>query len=66
VYYERPFASPPALTFTSPTNNRVRFKLTEQRADGFKIDVFGYNPPDVIKDGEYPRWEAKGLPATGK
>jgi hypothetical protein len=58
VYYERPFASPPTLTFAREGDVRLfNFKVVEQRADGFKIHV------SAISTNEYPRWEAKGQPA---
>jgi hypothetical protein len=58
VYYERPFASPPALTFAKEGDVRLfSFKVVDQRANGFKIHV------SAISTDEYPRWEAKGQPA---
>jgi hypothetical protein len=47
VFYPRPFASPPNLEVIDPlprdTFGRWLFKITEQRADGFKIQVL-YSP----------------------
>jgi hypothetical protein len=56
VYYPRPFASPPALTFTRPEHGTYVFEVLEQRADGFKIRA------SAISTAEYPRWEATGRP----
>lgn len=58
VYYERPFVSPPALTFVKQEKGLFNFEVIEQRADGFKIHV------SAISAAEYPRWEAKGRPAA--
>lgn len=61
VFYPRPFASPPSLVVIDPlppeTFGRWVFKVTEQRADGFKLHV-GYRP----SKSPPLSYLAKGLP----
>ena len=62
LFYKRPFASPPQLRIDNPKNSILSYKLNEQRADGFKIDVWGYGMPNP-KNYVYPKWEAIGMSA---
>jgi hypothetical protein len=39
VFYPRPFASPPNLNVSQSSDEAPRFKIIDQRADGFKIEI---------------------------
>jgi hypothetical protein len=51
IYYPRPYASPPELTFW----RGVPAKCLEQRADGFRVTIDGCH-------GQV-KWQARGVPA---
>jgi hypothetical protein len=54
IFYPRPYATPPNLTFPNPPES---FQLIEQRPDGFKINVWQWK-----HTGQPSTWKAVGVP----
>lgn len=53
VYYKTPFASPPHLT----TTGTEQYKITEQKAESFKLQR-----PMTFTPGTKLKWKAEGQP----
>jgi hypothetical protein len=62
VFYPRPFASPPNLKILPGSAKDWAIKITEQRADGFRVTINGW----TIGGREKPEYEARGLLAKGR
>jgi hypothetical protein len=56
VFYPRPFLTPPYLVVSQSSNEVRRFKVIEQRADGFKVEI-----SRSMFEGPRVKWVARGI-----
>jgi hypothetical protein len=59
IFYPRPYASPPELSFPDVAGSLVNPEKLEQTAQGFRVTLTGWTSTKLLK------WRARGVPAPG-
>jgi hypothetical protein len=59
IFYPRPFASPPELTFPDVAGSLVDTAKLEQTGQGFRVYLTGWTSAGMLK------WRARGVPTPG-